>query len=145
MQKKLGVSSVKESERDASRITKMLVIVSVLATILRTPFNVMHIVAVRPYINREFDAWWLSFYYLLFEVCYSLLYLNSCINFFVYISVSSNFKRHFIRLFVPCWLEKSPDMQRMHAASKKSGDNNSGSTSVASATEMTDTPINPSL
>jgi hypothetical protein len=80
----------------------MLVTVSVLGLMLRYPFVILHIVAVEPYIKREMDVWWLAFWFLTFEVSYSLLYLNSCINFFIYVSFSTNFKKQLVRIFCPC-------------------------------------------
>ena len=102
--KNLGTGQTSDSE--SIRIARMLVTVSVGGFVLRAPMVVTNAIILEPYLKQDFDVWWLSFWTLMLQIVYSLNYFNSCINFFIYISMSSNFKKHFIRIFCPCFKNK---------------------------------------
>jgi hypothetical protein len=141
----LGVAKYQEGERDARRITKMLVTLSVLAVILRCPFTILRAGVLKAFNNQDLEPWWLAFYSILFRIAYVMVYLNSCINFFVYITMSSNFQSHFVRLFVPRCLRKRREESNERSSK---GINESGSSTTPrtlSATELTDAPVNPSV
>jgi preprotein translocase subunit SecY len=144
-QRELGVAKYQEGERDSRRISMMLVTLSVLAVILRSPFAILHATVFQDFINRDMEPWWLAFYYIVFEVAYCMVFLNSCVNFFVYITMSSNFQRHFVRLFVPRCLRKSRGKSNERSKERSSTSTSSPSLKTVSVTCLTGDSVNPGV
>ena len=141
----LGVSTGKTSIDSSKRITKMLTVISILTVVFRLPIHIILFIWINimdsvmghgPDNGYKLTLTWIN----CIITGYAITYLNSCINFFVYVTMSKQFRFELCQLFRCCKKEEAKADKRI----KKDEERKEGETTTSEVNMSTIAYSNPS-